>query len=140
MVKQEQQGRGFRLHFEALGGGAGPYRSRHGMIFGVCRGIAEHFDVSLFWLRAVLVIAFFVTGMWMVGIVYVVAALMMKVEPAMPLESPDDEEFYNSYATSRALALRRLKRTYDNLDRRIQRIEARVTDKEYDWDQRLNQK
>ena len=30
---------------------AGPYRSRRGVILGVCRGIAEHADVSLFWVR-----------------------------------------------------------------------------------------
>ncbi|HQE75776.1 MAG TPA: PspC domain-containing protein, partial [Candidatus Hydrogenedentes bacterium] len=31
----------------------GLYRSRHGFLFGVCRGLAEYFDLSLFWLRAI---------------------------------------------------------------------------------------
>jgi phage shock protein C len=35
--------------------------------------------------------------------------------------------------------LHRLKRTYDNLDRRIQRMEHIVTSREYDWDRRLNE-
>jgi len=118
---------------------AGPYRSRNGLVFGVCRGLAEHFDISLFWFRAVLVVAFFMTGMWMVGVAYVLAALLLKVEPPIPLQSADDEEFYNSYTSSRSLAIKRLKKTYDQLDRRIQRMETMVTDKSYEWDQRLNQ-
>jgi len=119
--------------------GAAPYRSRSGMVFGVCKGIAQYMDINVFWFRVVLVVAFFVTGMWMVGVAYVLAALVMKVEPPLPLETPDDEEFYNSYTSSRSLAIRRLKKNYEQLDRRIQRMEAMVTDKEYEWDQRLKQ-
>ncbi|HHP7233096.1 MAG TPA: PspC domain-containing protein, partial [Desulfobacterales bacterium] len=29
----------------------GLYRSRNGVILGVCRGIADHFDFSVFWIR-----------------------------------------------------------------------------------------
>lgn len=63
----------------------------------------------------------------------------MKPEPVMPLQTDADAEFYNSYVTSRSAALQRLKRTYDNLDRRIQRIEDIVTNREYDWDRRLSE-
>jgi len=38
---------------------------------------------------------------------------------------------------SRGTALRRLKKTFDDLQRRIQRIETIVTSREYDWEQRL---
>ena len=31
----------------------GLYRSRDGMLAGVCRGIADYFDLSVFWLRAI---------------------------------------------------------------------------------------
>ncbi|MBP1742726.1 MAG: pspC [Deltaproteobacteria bacterium] len=31
----------------------GLYRSRKGAILGVCRGIAEYFDFSVFWTRAI---------------------------------------------------------------------------------------
>ncbi len=59
----------------------GLYRSRDGMIAGVCAGIAEHFDLSVFWTRAVAVIFFLCTGIWPALIAYVVAALMMKKSP-----------------------------------------------------------
>jgi phage shock protein C len=116
----------------------GPYRSRHGVIFGVCRGLADHFDISVFWVRIFFVLGFCVTGFWPVGVVYIAAALLMKLEPVLPLETEEDAEFYSSYTTSRSMALHRLKRTFDSLDRRIQRIEGIVTARDYDWDKRLN--
>lgn len=56
----------------------------------------------------------------------------------MPIESDDEEEFYQSYTTSRSMALQRLQRIYDKIDRRVQRMEDAVTAREYDWDRRLN--
>ncbi|MBI3301825.1 MAG: hypothetical protein HYZ72_07070 [Deltaproteobacteria bacterium] len=72
-------------------------------------------------------------------VLYFLAALLMKPEPVLPLETEGEQEFYNSYASSRRMALHRLKRTYDTLDRRIQRIESIVTSREYDWERRLNE-
>lgn len=117
----------------------GLYRSRKGIVFGVCRGIAEHLDVSVFWARVIMVILTFPLG-FVGGIgLYLLAALLMKPEPMLPLESNDDTEFYNSYVSSRSMALHRLKKTFDSLDRRIQRMENIVTARDYDWDQRLNE-
>jgi len=118
---------------------SGPYRSRHGMIFGVCRGLADHFDLPVFWIRVFFVLAMLFTGFWPMGVVYLLVAFLMKLEPVLPLQSADDAEFYNAYATSRGLALQRLKRTFDSLDRRIQRIEAIVTATDYDWERRLRE-
>ena len=115
----------------------GPYRSRNGIFFGVCRGLADYFDFSAFWMRIICVVAFISTGFYPVGIAYIIAALIMKPEPVLPLENDGDREFYNSYTTSRPMALSRLKSTFDSLDKRIQRMESIVTAREYDWDQRL---
>jgi phage shock protein C len=118
--------RGLRanIEFETLDGQPVPwqglYRSRNGAIFGVCRGLAQRFSLSTTGVR-----------------VLVVLALIIKPEPVLPLQSEDDAEFYNSYTGSRTMALHRLKRTYDNLDRRIQRMESVVTSRGYDWDSRL---
>jgi phage shock protein C len=115
----------------------GLYRSRSGIIFGVCKGIANHLDISRFWLRAGAVLALLLTGIYPVVILYILAALLMKPEPILPIENEAEEEFYNSYVSSRGMALARLKRTYDSLDRRIQRIENIVTAPDYDWERRL---
>lgn len=114
------------------------YRSRRGMIFGVCRGLAHRFGLNTAGVRILAVIAMVLTGIWPAVIAYVVIALVVKPEPVLALRSEDDAEFYNSYTGSRTMALHRLKRTYENLDRRIQRMESTVTSRGYDWDSRLN--
>ena len=116
----------------------GPYRSRHTNLFGVCKGMADHLNFPVFWFRVIVVAATLFTGIWPVIIAYIVAALIMKPEPVVPFESQSDAEFYNSYTTSGPMALQRLKDTFDNLDRRIQRMESIVTSAKYDWDERLN--
>lgn len=117
---------------------SGPYRARNGMILGVCKGIAGHLGFSVFWMRVIVVAIFIFTGIWPIAGLYLLAALVMKPEPVLPFETEADEEFYNSFTSSRHMALQRLKRTFDRLDRRIRRMEGIVTDREYDWERRLN--
>ncbi len=62
-------------------GTRGLYRSRDGMIAGVCAGLAEYFDLSVFWTRVVAVALLLCSGFWPVLIIYIVAALMMKKGP-----------------------------------------------------------
>lgn len=116
----------------------GLYRSRDGMILGLCEGIADYLDFSLFWTRMLAVLFFIFSGFWPVGGLYLLAALVMKPKPVVPFESMGEREFYDAYVNSHGLALHRLKRTFDNLDRRIRRMEDVVTNREYDWEQRLH--
>jgi phage shock protein C len=81
----------------------------------------------------------FFTGIFPVIITYFVAAILMKPEPVIPFETESDREFYDSYVSSRSMAIHRLKRTYESLDRRIRRIESIVTSRDFSWDQRLNE-
>jgi len=114
----------------------GLYRSRDGAIFGVCKGLAEYFDLSLFWVRFFTVLAFVFTGFWPVGVLYLVLALVLKKEPAVSPLDEADQEFYRSYSGSRRMALGRLKRTFDHLERRLRRVEDVVTSREFDWQRR----
>lgn len=59
----------------------GLHRSRYGIVFGVCRGIADYFDISAFWLRIFAVAAFMISGVWPALVVYVFLALLLKKEP-----------------------------------------------------------
>jgi len=115
------------------------YRSRDGAICGVCRGLADYYSFEVFWVRLLFIFAMTMTGFWPAVIMYFVAAMIMKMEPVLPLKSEEDEEFYHSYTGSRTMALQRLKRTFDGLDRRIQRIENTVTNRDFDWERRLNE-
>ena len=116
----------------------GLYRSRRGAILGVCRGIAEYFDFSVFWTRAIVVLLLLLTGFWPITGLYFLAALLMKPEPVIPIRSEREQELYDSYVHSRKGAIDRLKRRYEQLERRLQRMEHTVTSREFDWDSRLN--
>jgi phage shock protein C len=100
---------------------------------GVCRGLADYFNFSVFWLRILTIILFLFTGFWPVGVMYIVAGLLLKAEPVVPLRDEQDHEFYDTYTRSRESALQRIKRKFDNIERRIQRMEHTVTSKEFDW-------
>ena len=115
----------------------GIYRSRSGIILGVCKGLAEHFDFSVFWTRVIALILLCVAGFFPAIGLYLLGALLMKPEPVIPVRNSAEKEFYDSYTTSRQGALQRLKRRYENLQRRIQRMEHIVTSAEYDWEKRL---
>ena len=116
----------------------GLYRSRSGAILGVCKGLAEYFDFSVFWLRVIVIVLLLLSGIWPVFILYIFASLLMKPEPVRPFETAAEQEFYDSYVYSRGHATQRLKRRYANLDRRIRRLEDSVTSREFDWGRRMN--
>ncbi len=115
----------------------GLYRSRKGVILGVCRGLSEYFDLNVFWVRAFAVLLLLFTGLWPMAGLYLIGGLLMKPEPVVPFKSTAEREFYNSYTGSRGMALQRLKRKFDNMDRRIRRMEHIVTSKDFDWERRF---
>ena len=113
------------------------YRSRNGMILGVCRGLADYSDISVCMIRCIMVVLFVLTGFFPIVLIYLGAAVFMRPGPV--LEPPDSREweFYNSWASDRSLALERLKRKFDRLERRTRRMESFVTAKEFDWEERF---
>ena len=115
------------------------YRSRDGMLLGVCKGLARHFDLSLGLLRAIVVILFLITGIWPVGLLYLIAAMVMKMEPVVPIRSTGEQEFYDSYSSSRTGALDRIRRTFESLDRRLRRMEDVVTSRDFQWERRMRE-
>ena len=116
----------------------GIYRSRDGVLLGVCRGVAEYFDLSVFWIRLAVVIVFLLSGFWPVIGIYLAAALLMKPHPVRPIETEDEQEFYDSYVHSPRSAAQRLRRQFENLERRIRRMESTVTGKDYEWERKFN--
>ncbi|MCL4734251.1 MAG: PspC domain-containing protein [Candidatus Omnitrophica bacterium] len=115
------------------------FRARNGKILGVCLGISRHLEIPVKWIRLMAILGCIMTGIWPGVALYAVAALLMKPEPVVPFQSVEDEDFYNTYVSSRSMALHRLKKTFENLDRRIRRMEDIVTAPDYDWDSRLHE-
>ncbi|MCP4672857.1 MAG: envelope stress response membrane protein PspC [Desulfobacula sp.] len=126
--------KGLRDRFQALASSRGIYRSRQGIFMGVCRGLADYFHFRVFWLRTITVILFLFTGFWPIGVMYIVAGLLLKLEPVSPLRDEKDEEFYDTYTRSRQSAIQRIKRKFENIERRIQRMEHTVTSRAFDWE------
>ncbi len=116
----------------------GIYRARDGVFLGVCKGVADYFDLRVFWVRLALVVVFIGSGFWPVLGIYLVAAFFMRPEPVKPILSEEEREFYDSYVHSPRSAAQRLKKKFHDLDRRIRRMEDKVTGKDYEWERRFN--
>ena len=114
------------------------YRSRNGKIFGVFQGIADATGLSAYGLRLAAIVIMLFSGFFPIVLIYIGAAILMKLEPITPLDS-EGEEFYNSMTSNRRLAMERLLNRIDSLDRRTQRIETLVTSKGSDWDRRMGE-
>lgn len=58
------------------------YRSKRGMIFGVCQGIADWKGINAGYIRLALVVLTVFTGFFPFGLLYLVAAVFMPLKPA----------------------------------------------------------
>jgi len=118
------------------------------MILGVCRGLADYFNVSVLGIRITAVILLIFTGFWPIGAIYLLAAFIMKPQSRRierPRESGQYREHYDDpfteteTETRSTAALRQLKRTSDRLNTRIQNMEDIVISREQDWDRRFKE-
>ena len=114
------------------------FRSRNGMIMGVCKGLSDYFQIPVAWVRIVFVVTLFFSGLWPVIGIYFAASFLMKPRPVKPLETDGEKDFYDTYVNSRTGAIRTLKNRFESLDRRIRRMEDTVTTSEFEWDQKMN--
>ena len=101
-----------------------------GVIAGVCAGLAEYFDWNVRLLRAVLVVAFLVSGFFPIVVAYLVLWYVLDPSPAefsRPFDSPAAPE-----APTRPATMTDIKARFARLDQRLQNIEECVTDREFD--------
>ncbi len=116
----------------------GLYRSRNGVILGVCRGVADYFDFSVFWIRAIAVILFICTGFWPIVGVYILAALLMKSDPARSDGRNSKPRAGGRHHCSGNDTADRLRRKWKRLEKRIRNMEDKVTSREFDWNSRFH--
>jgi phage shock protein C len=95
--------------------------------------------MSTFWVRAGAVILLLMSGLWPTMIAYFIAAMFMKPAPVCAIENEDEREFYDSYIRSPRYTVQSVKRHFDQLERRIQRMEDAVTNRGYEWERRFNE-
>ena len=116
----------------------GLYRSRNGVLLGVCRGVADYFHLSVFWIRATAVILFMCTGFWPIVGVYILAALLMKSGPAESGGRDSKSRTGGRRHCQRNDAAERLRRKWKHLEKRIRKMEDKVTSREFDWNSRFH--
>ena len=116
----------------------GVYCSRDGIILGVCRGIADYFNFSVFYVRAIVVVVFIFTGFLPIIGIYILAALLMKSEPGVPGRSGSKENSYGLYNRARHDTAERFKRKWRHLEKRIRTMEDKVTSSKFDWNSRFH--
>ena len=106
------------------------YRSRRGMIFGVCQGIADWRGINAGYVRLTLVILTVFTGFFPFGLLYLIAAFFLPVEPA-----------YRERHSYRRSHVKRgfydMKQEFDDLASRFNGMERDTTNRERDWDSRF---
>jgi len=124
-------------YFASHSGNRPYYRSRNGWVLGVCQGLADYTDIPPWLVRLAVVITLLATGIFPIVVIYIVAGMIMKPAPMVKPSTQADWEFYNSFSASRGLALDRLKRRFEQLERRTRRIEDRITNREFDWERRF---
>jgi phage shock protein C len=112
------------------------YRSRRGMIFGVCQGIADWKGINAGYIRLSLVILTVFTGFFPFGLLYLIAAFFLPVEPAY-------KEKRSSYRRSHVKkGFYDLKQEFDDLASRFNGVDRTSTcstgsGNERDWDRRF---
>ncbi len=107
------------------------YRSRERMLFGVCKGIAEWKDLPVGWVRFFTVLAFMSTGFFPVGLIYLIAAIVIPIEPpGYYRNSSHDSSFSHNDYDDR----------FDSSDRYDEGKYKRRYDNEDDWDRRFSRK
>jgi phage shock protein C len=102
------------------------------VIAGVCSGIANYYG----WRRAdgvriVWALSFFVIGPFTI-IGYILAAILLKPAPAIPVyQSPDEERFWRTFSTRPKATFSELKHRFRAIDTRLSDLESAVVSDEY---------
>ena len=102
------------------------YRSDNSVLFGVCGGIAEYFDLPAWAVRLLYLLLTLIFLPFMV-VLYLILGLTLKRRPLPATGNGSEEAFWIECGGSRADALRLLKQRFDTLDKRLQRMESIVT-------------
>lgn len=109
------------------------YRSRNGMLFGVCQGIADWKGINAGYVRLTLVILTVFTGFFPFGLLYLLAAFFLPAEPAC-----GDRESRTWYRSGVRKGFYDLRQEFDEMSSRFNRTDRNDYSRERDWDNRFN--
>jgi phage shock protein C len=116
------------------------YRSRNGMLLGICQGIADWRDLPVFVVRLIFVVICLATAVAPCVIIYLLLGLIIPLEPRGAYRhSKADDNYYENFKKNGKATMDDIKNEFDNLKSRVNKMEDEATkDKESDWDNRFH--
>ena len=115
------------------------YRNKHdAMVAGVCSGIAEYAGLNRKGTRLVIALLTLfppLTAFMLVS--YFVLALVLPVKPEDLYETKEQEEFWQGVNQAPSDVFGSLRHRFRELNRRLEKMEAYVTSKEFEFDHEL---
>mgnify|MGYP001822589412 FL=1 len=116
------------------------YRDKeNAMLAGVCAGIAEYAGLSRRGTRvAVALMTIFPPLTMFMIISYVVFALVLPTKPADLYETEEQADFWRGVSNAPADVFGSLRHRFRELNRRLKRMEAHVTSREFEIDRELH--
>lgn len=107
------------------------YRDRqHGIILGVCAGIADYLGISPLAVRIAALIGLFVFTV-PVFFAYFIAAMLIPRKPEHLYASGEEEEFWRAVRTEPTQTVRELRHKFREIERRLRLMEGWITSREF---------
>ena len=111
------------------------------VIAGVCAGIADYAGLNRRDTRIAIALLTLVPPLTMFMLIsYVVLAIVLPVRPKDLYESQEQAEFWRGVSNAPADVFGSLRHRFRELNRRLERMEAHVTSKEFEIDRELGRK
>jgi len=108
------------------------YRNRRkGKIAGVCAGVADYTGIPALLVRALAVVALIMFSLPTL-IIYFGAAWLLDDAPEQLYDSPEEETFWRRVRATPSSTMHDLHHRFLSNERRLRRIEAQITAKEFD--------
>jgi len=108
-------------------------RSRPGLLFGVCRWLADRLGLSAFWVRLAVLVAAWLSGWWPAAAIYLAAAILLGKARDSRLRSLPDWRLPTGFTS---FAPADLGGRCRRLERRLRDVETRLR-RERNWDELL---
>lgn len=125
--------RGFTAQLKTYG----PFRAKDGVIFGVAKGIADHFGWSVGLVRLILILSAIFLFLWPTIIIYLLAALLMSPAPDGRLDTQEERDIWLQTQLDPGAAMEQLSRRAGAVEKRLRRLEDFITSREYAWSRKM---
>jgi phage shock protein C len=118
------------------------YRDKeHAVIAGVCAGVADYFGFNRKGVRIATGLALLMPPFAPFAFVsYIILSIVLPVKPVEVTENPERAKFWRGVSNAPADVFGAVNHRFKELNLRLQRMEAHVTSKEFEFDRELNEK